>query len=86
MTPQFAIPALGHFGEFFAIIFLAAVILLRILFTTCIANDINLLRARGRPIIVLTPFLWVFAVLMLGLVAVAFYWLCHYSRFNRKET
>jgi amino acid transporter len=85
MTPQFAIPALGSLGGLFAVTFAAAIILLHILFAVCIASDMTRLRERGRPIIILTPFLWAFAALMLGLVAVAFYWLCHYSRFTRKD-
>jgi hypothetical protein len=43
------------------------------------------LRAKNRPIIILTPFLWTLSALFLGLLAVAFYWLCHYSRFTRKD-
>jgi hypothetical protein len=85
MTPQFLLPAFGPLAGLFALIFGVAIILLHILFAVCIDNDMTGLRAKGRPIIVLTPFLWTFAVLFLGLVAVAFYWLCHYSRFTRRD-
>ena len=66
-------------------IFAVAIVVLHILFAICISNDMTELRAKGRPIIVLTPFLWAFAVLFLGLVAIAFYWVCHYSRFTRRD-
>jgi hypothetical protein len=76
---------LGQLGELLVILFAAAMVLLHILFAVRISDDLNQLEDKGRPIIVLTPNLWVFAVLLLGLVAVAFYWLCHYSRLTRKD-
>lgn len=78
-------PALGSVGGVIAIVFAAAMILLHIFFTVCISDDMSRLKDKGRPIILLTPILWAFTVLLLGLVAVAFYWLCHYSRFTRRD-
>lgn len=64
--------------------FWAAVALLHILFMVCLWNDAQRLREQGRPTGVLSPFVWGFAALLLGLVVVAFYWLVHYSRFARQ--
>jgi len=85
MTPQFMFPALGQIGGLLAMIFAVAMILLHIFLAVCISDDMSKLKDKGRPIIVLTPLLWAFTVFLLGLVAVAFYWLCHYSRFTRKD-
>jgi hypothetical protein len=85
MTSQFAIPTLGELSVLLAIVFGVAMILLHILFAVRVSDDMNRLKDKGQPIIVLTPMVWAFAVLLLGLVAVAFYWLCHYSRLTRRD-
>ena len=85
MNPQFIFPVLGQLGELLAIAFAVAMVVLHIWFAVRISDDLNRLEDKGRPIIVLTPNLWVFVVLLLGLAAVAFYWLCHYSRLTRKD-
>lgn len=72
--------AIWLFGAFWA-----AVALLRILFMACLWNDAQRLRDQGRPTGVLTPFVWGFAALLLGLAVVALYWVVHYSRFARQH-
>ena len=79
-------PALGPLGELIAVIFAIAMIVMHITFAVCISKDTARLRERNQPVVVLTPFAWGLAALVLGLIAVAFYWLCHYSRFIKRDT
>jgi hypothetical protein len=85
MNLPFAFPALGPLAGLFAVLFALGMILLHITLAYCLVGDTDRLRAQGRPVMVLTPFAWSLAALLLGLVAVAFYWVCHYSRFARTE-
>ena len=85
MNTQFIIPAFGQLSVPLVLLFALAMVVLHILFAVCIANDMGQFQKRGRPIIVLTPFLWTFAALLLGLIVMAFYWLCHYSRLTRRD-
>ena len=85
MTQQIMFPALGQIGGLLAMVFAVMMVLLHIFLAVCISDDMSRLKDKGRPIIVLTPLLWAFTVFLLGLVAVAFYWLCHYSRLTRKD-
>jgi cell division protein FtsX len=81
--PYFA--GLGSLGGLFGIIIVIATIVLHILFAVCIWNDASQRLQKNQPLIILTDFTWSLAALLLGLVAVAFYWLCHYSRFFKRE-
>jgi hypothetical protein len=83
MTPQFFLPALGQLGGLIATLFAVAMIVMHITFAVCISRDAERLQNQGRLGAMLPPFAWALAALALGLVAVAFYWLCHYSRFSR---
>ena len=76
---------LGELTGVFSLLFLGATALLHILFAVCIWNDASRLRERGQSTVVLTPFAWGLAALLMGLVAVALYWICHYSRFVRRD-
>lgn len=80
------ISGLGDVTGFFAVLLIGVTVLMHILFTVCIWNDASRLRQQGRATVVLTPFVWGLTALFMGLVAVAFYWLCHYSRFGRRDT
>jgi cell division protein FtsX len=85
MTPQSMLPAFGQLGGLIAAIFALAMFVMHILFAVCICNDTSRLREQKRLVVVLTPFAWTLAALVLGLIAVAFYWLCHYSSFSRTD-
>jgi ABC-type sulfate transport system permease subunit len=76
---------LGYIGGFFAVVVVIATIILHILFAICIADDITRLRQQGRTTVLLSHLPWILSALLLGLLAVAFYWVCHYSRFGRPE-
>lgn len=76
---------LGQIGQIFGILLIAAMILMHILFAVCVRRDAGRRLNETRPLVLLTPFVWALAALLLGLVGVAFYWLCHYSRFYRTE-
>ena len=72
------------FGSGFSIwttIVALAAIAVQVLFTICIWNDTQRLKALGRDTVLLTPFAWAGAALVAGLAAVALYWLVHYSSF-----
>ena len=77
--------SLGEIGPILTLLFLAATVLLHILFVFCIWNDAGRLRDNGRTTVVLTPFVWGLAVLVGGIVAVGLYWLCHHSRLGRRD-
>jgi hypothetical protein len=79
-------PALGAIDGSFGFLLIAATVVLHVLFAGCVLKDAHLRVAKQQPVIILTCFTWALAALMLGLIAVAFYWLCHYSRFYRKES
>ncbi len=66
-------------------VFIAAMVFLHGLLGFGLWNDASRLRERGRSTVVLTPLTWSLSALVLGLAAVALYWVCHYSRFARKE-
>jgi cell division protein FtsX len=86
IIPQFFMfPALGSLGVLIAAIFSIAMIVMHITFAVCISKDTARLREQNRLVVVLTPFVWGLAALVLGLIAVAFYWLCHYSKFSRLD-
>jgi hypothetical protein len=76
---------LGSLGPVFGIFLITAMIVMHVLFAVCIKRDADLRRIGGRPLVLLTPFVWALAALLLGLVGVAFYWVCHHSRFYRIE-
>ena len=76
---------IGALGGVSALVFLGAIVLLNIMFMVCLWNDAGRLRERGRSTVVLTPFVWGLSALVLGLVAVALYWLCHYSQFRSRD-
>ena len=76
---------LGQLGQIFGVILIAAMILMHIMFAICIWQDASQRRIGGRPLVLLTPFVWALAALLLGLLGVAFYWVCHHSRFYRIE-
>ena len=76
---------LGELGGLVTFLFIAATVLLHILFTFCIAVDVNRLREQGRTTVLLMPFAWALSALLLGLVAVAFYWVCHHSNFIKQD-
>jgi hypothetical protein len=82
---QSYIAGLGSLGGLFGIIIVIATIVLHILFAVCVWNDASQRRQKNQPLMILTDFTWSLAALLLGLVAVAFYWLCHYSRFFKRE-
>jgi hypothetical protein len=85
MTPLLLAPALGQFGNFFIVVLAVAVIIFHFLLMMGVMDDATRLKELGKPVIILTPRVWSFAALLMGLLAVAFYWLCHYSRFARRE-
>jgi small-conductance mechanosensitive channel len=85
MTPLLLAPALGQFGNFFVVILAVAVLIFHCLLMNCVSDDANRRRAAGKSLVILTPRVWAFGALLMGLLAVAFYWLCHYSRFARRE-
>jgi len=85
MNLPFAFPALGPLAGFLAVLFALGMIVLHITLAISLSQDMSRLRAQGRPVMVLTPFTWGLAALVLGLIAVVFYWVCHYSRFARME-
>ena len=68
-----------------AVLGLSAMVMLHVLFASCVWIDANWVRQQGRPLVLLPPFVWSLASLLLGLTAVAFYWLCHYSRLSRRD-
>lgn len=74
-----------QFSGFIAAVFAVAMVIMHVSFAVCVFNDAGRLRWQGRSIVVLSPFVWGLAALVLGLMGVAFYWLCHYSRFSRLE-
>jgi hypothetical protein len=76
---------LGQFSQLFGIVVVAALILMQIMLGNCIWRDANQRQTAGRPLVLLTPFVWMLVALLLGLLGVAFYWVCHYSRFYRPE-
>jgi hypothetical protein len=75
----------AQFGPLFSTVFIMGMILMQIMFGVCIWRDANQRLIGGRPLILLTPFVWALAALLSGLLGVAFYWVCHYSRFYKIE-
>ena len=76
---------LGEIGPILTLLFLAATVLLHILFVFCIWSDAGRLREQGRPTVILTPFVWGLTVLVAGIFAVGLYWFCDHSRFGRRD-
>lgn len=85
MTPQIFFPALGPLGSLVAALFAVAMVILHVALAVSVSQDTGRLRSQNRAVVVLSPFAWTLAALVLGLAAVALYWICHYSRFGRKE-
>lgn len=85
MPLSFNLPELGGSGGIFGFLIVVATIELHILFAVCIWNDASQRRLEERRVVILTDFTWALAALLLGLIAVAFYWLCHYSEFVKRD-
>ncbi|HEY4414089.1 MAG TPA: hypothetical protein VGO57_00220 [Verrucomicrobiae bacterium] len=79
------LPWLGQLGQFLGLVLLAAMVLMQIMLANCVWRDANQCQTAGRPLVILTPFIWMLVALLPGLAGVAFYWVCHYSRFYRME-
>ena len=82
---NFYLSGLGPFSAVIPELIAIAFVVLHILFMCCIMNDAKRLQQGGRSTAVLTPFAWGLAAALLGLMAVALYWVAHYSTFARKD-
>jgi uncharacterized membrane protein (DUF4010 family) len=82
----FNFPGMGGLSVAISMLVGIAFIVLQILFMVCVWNDGKRLEQSGRPTVVLTPFAWGLAALLTGLMAVALYWVAHYSSFARKKS
>ncbi|RYD83631.1 MAG: hypothetical protein EOP84_07615 [Verrucomicrobiaceae bacterium] len=82
--PNIQVPFSSGVTFWFFGLFWVALALLHVLFMFSLWTDAERLRAQGRSTSVLTPFVWGFSALLLGMMAVALYWLVHYSRLGRQ--
>jgi hypothetical protein len=85
MTPIVILQSLGQDGHILILSFGLVVVLAHVLFAACIWKDASTLCGLGHPTMVLTPLAWALAGLLFGLMAVALYWVCHYSNFRHKD-
>ncbi|MDB6021338.1 MAG: hypothetical protein JWQ04_1195 [Pedosphaera sp.] len=81
----FNFPGMGEFSVVVSVFIAIAYVVLHVLFFSCIWNDAKRLELTGRPPVLLPPFAWGLAALLTGLMAVALYWVAHYSNLARKE-
>ena len=86
MTSLFSLDVFGAYSHIVVISFTVAILVLHVFFMICVWNDASERRLEERTTVVLSPLVWGLAALVFGLVAVAFYWLCHYSTFSRSDT
>lgn len=67
-------------------VYVLAIVILHLLFSFYIYKDTCQRQKLNYAVLFFPAQMWVFAALIMGLWIVAFYWVCHYSEFFKKES